>query len=209
MRNRLIFPDTHCCSTIRNAEQSPLLKLPAELRTKIYTFVFSGLHRDFLYFADYPSKICKPEDFTSAPSNKLARKELASAISLLQTCKQVHYETALLPFQIFEFRIKHVKLFNIFVRQNITEHQRSAIQTVRFYTDFLEEYVSQRGRSGEHISDCALLALAQLAGLERVIWEYSVSRGGDPSLYPKDRLETLLRLLGGRPELDVVIYEGP
>ena len=71
----------------RNASESPFLRLPPELRNRIYGFVFAGT-------ADGGESSCwgRPQK----------RKKVH--VRFLQTCRQVHTEARLLPFALNSFR---------------------------------------------------------------------------------------------------------
>jgi hypothetical protein len=71
-------------STALNANNSPLLRLPAELRNKIYALV---LDEDGYVFS-YPDR----------PT--LASGERKNRLAILSLCRQIHAETALLPFSL-------------------------------------------------------------------------------------------------------------
>ena len=76
-----------------NATQSPLLRLPAEIRNAIYTLVFS----DQVYkFAVWPYD----ED---GYRSMIGRAEQPWCLGLLLTSRQVHHETALFPYKLATF----------------------------------------------------------------------------------------------------------
>ncbi|KAI4676682.1 uncharacterized protein J4E84_009517 [Alternaria hordeiaustralica] len=79
-----------------NAAQSPLLRLPAEIRNAIYTFVFS----DQVYRYDVSG---------NNDSSIICRAEYP-CLGLLLASRQVHHETALLPYELatFVFEIKEL-----------------------------------------------------------------------------------------------------
>ena len=73
-------------STKRNAQSSFLLRLPAELRTEIYTYALSG--NTFLL----------KERFARSPSQHQPTEP--KSLALLSTCCQVYNEARLLPFKL-------------------------------------------------------------------------------------------------------------
>ncbi|KAH6879231.1 hypothetical protein BKA58DRAFT_436922 [Alternaria rosae] len=89
--------------TQRNSATSPLLRLPAEVRNKIFTYVNSGLNV-FLWNERFdpgvkPSGACwKPQVLIGHDASPLARPCLPSFLGLQATCRQIYNETALLPF---------------------------------------------------------------------------------------------------------------
>jgi hypothetical protein len=107
------------------------LRLPAELWNGIYGYVFSNFEsgvRPF-YFIDegyYISIEDKDSDEHVEASNMLA---------LTKTCRQLHAETWLLLFAMFEFYAEdYVESFLCFTR-DLCEEQRHAISNVRLAID--------------------------------------------------------------------------
>jgi len=78
-------------STSRNQSESPLLQLPAELRNIIYTYVL----QDDLWVVAY--RLTKTES-------------RGYPIALLFVCRQIHAETALLPYALNTFLIGDISL---------------------------------------------------------------------------------------------------
>ena len=80
-----------------NATQSPLLRLPAEIRNAIYTFVFSDQIYEYKPSgSDAVSIICRAE---------------YSCLDLLLASRQVHHETALLPYELATFVLEIKELW--------------------------------------------------------------------------------------------------
>jgi len=80
---------TSCCSTVRNATKSPLLRLPAELRNMIYGHVFDNItYNLYMPYGDYP--LCE-SSFQEA------------GMGLILVSRQVHAETAYLPYELSAF----------------------------------------------------------------------------------------------------------
>ena len=78
-------------STARNATKSPLLRLPAELRNLIYACTFDNTTYNF--FQDN-----KPTEKTLC-----AGSSTENNMSLLLVSRQVHAETAYLPYELSTF----------------------------------------------------------------------------------------------------------
>ncbi|KAH4026227.1 hypothetical protein HBI24_158760 [Parastagonospora nodorum] len=75
----------------RNQEESPLLRLPAELRNQIWEYVFTGSEFWVKRFRSFfESHMCCPPHPT---------------MGVLYTCRQMYQETALLPAQLSVFAI--------------------------------------------------------------------------------------------------------
>jgi len=88
--SRLAAPRlTNYSRTRLNATQSPLLCLPAEIRNAIYTHVFS----DQIY--EYKA--------SGSDAVSIACRAEYSCLGLLLASRQVHHETALLPYKLATF----------------------------------------------------------------------------------------------------------
>jgi len=108
------------CRSQRNQVQSPLLRLPSELRNIIYRYVFQGCsiwvtknHQDLLY------------------GLRLWCIHDLDIVSLLLTCRQVHAEAAILPYRflVFEFH-GGAAIIEKFLSAR-SPAQLEAIQTIR------------------------------------------------------------------------------
>lgn len=71
--------------SLRNQRDSPLLRLPGELRNKIYRYTLS----------DHLWKLNVPES-----------RHGKTFASLAQVCRQTHMEIGVLPFQLCVFRLQ-------------------------------------------------------------------------------------------------------
>ncbi|USP77115.1 hypothetical protein yc1106_04389 [Curvularia clavata] len=74
----------------QNQQQSPLLRLPAELRNKIFAYALGGRTFRFKTTGNYPWYIKNVTKYKHA-------------LALLQVCRQIYAETALLPFSTNTF----------------------------------------------------------------------------------------------------------
>jgi hypothetical protein len=87
-------------STAQNALASPFLLLPAELRNRVYTYVFS----DRTYRFSDAIRLMRPQSPGSRCS--LIPKFLRSAwLGLIRTSRQINGETSLLPYLLNKFRV--------------------------------------------------------------------------------------------------------
>ncbi|KAI4676687.1 uncharacterized protein J4E84_009522 [Alternaria hordeiaustralica] len=84
-------------ATQHNATASPLLRLPAEIRNMIFAYALS--HGDI--------ELNVVPRIQNAPSRKGCWKHLnwpiPVNISLIYACQQIHFETALLPYELNVF----------------------------------------------------------------------------------------------------------
>jgi len=90
---------THDCSTQHNATASRLLRLPAEIRNIIFAYALS--HGDI--------KLNVIPRIQNGPGRKGCWKHRNWAdpfnISLIYACRQIHFETALLPYELNIFAV--------------------------------------------------------------------------------------------------------
>ena len=122
----------------RNTEQSPLLRLPAEIRNLIFHYVLGGqkvaIHSPS-YYRPHESE-CKGEsDFAISefkdPYIILERSRSVRPVDLLKTCRQIYAETVLLPFALNTFSYSsEIEVLDI--KNKIFEAQRHAITAVQF-----------------------------------------------------------------------------
>jgi len=165
--NQSLYTD-QSCSTIRNQQDSPLLRLPGELRNRIYEYALG----DFQIFFKDRSVGRGVEVYTT---NEEADKRMIRAPhfqGLTTTCRQVHAETKLLPFALNEFTgdIFDVKPFLIANVHHTT--WLSAIKTLQLKVYGLTGYRTYP------ISILKILCLVQqLNGLKKVIVEHMVFKG--------------------------------
>lgn len=133
--------------TLHNQNNSPLLKLPAELRNKIYHYVFSGhvISISQRYWAAKHTCVYLKEDCL----NKEARSQ-AEFLALTATCRQIHHETYLFPFALSELRLNaylnlDFRVIQIFL-DSLSAEKRAAITKLsvpdNFYVSFLLAYFS-------------------------------------------------------------------
>ncbi|RYN20456.1 hypothetical protein AA0112_g10709 [Alternaria arborescens] len=90
--------------TESNAVQSPLLRLPAEIKTMIYTYVFDEVVQinKYPWFLNYHVSL-RPRQFSDYdryPSSTYCEHNF---LSLLHVSRQIHQETALLPYKLATF----------------------------------------------------------------------------------------------------------
>jgi hypothetical protein len=111
-------------STRRNGEESPLLRLPAELRNKIYEYAIGG-------------HVIELFDSTKKPHyNMLSQADghytaLANPTVLSKICRQLHSETALLPYSLNTFH-GHLRRIHRFLK-GLTKAQREQIKSVEIF----------------------------------------------------------------------------
>ncbi|KAI4631503.1 uncharacterized protein J4E87_002208 [Alternaria ethzedia] len=78
---------------VKRNEKSPLLRMPAEIRNKIWKLVLGGK----LYESDWTLGFCSPPT------------EPEDATALLRTCRQIYSETAIMPLALTTFSAETVR----------------------------------------------------------------------------------------------------
>ena len=84
-----------CCSSKSNAVNSPLLRLPAELRNEIFAFVYT----DAAYHLELGGY---DGEFRTVLINTVTYSRRCE-VRLFLVCRQVHAETAMLPYELGSF----------------------------------------------------------------------------------------------------------
>lgn len=108
-------------STIENQRTSPLLRLPAELRNKIYEYALSG-----------DVRVCFPGtcDECWQKIHEPPPRHFGGCISLLQTCRQAYTEAKLLPFTLDTFSDSTSDLIH-YLGYKFEEWQLNAVTSVK------------------------------------------------------------------------------
>ncbi|KAK4504640.1 hypothetical protein PRZ48_002601 [Zasmidium cellare] len=142
--------------TSSNDSTSRLLKLPPEIRNRIYHFLLGGhdVHvnlaqsSNWLYICQAPTK--EDEVFEQHKTTQTAPRflhqhsacepavehhPLSEAISLpvLRTCRKIHHEASLMPFSSNTFIIRDLSRLSRFI-QRLTPVQQRAVQHLEFIT---------------------------------------------------------------------------
>ncbi|OSS50740.1 hypothetical protein B5807_04087 [Epicoccum nigrum] len=110
----------HLDATESNSK-SPLLRLPPEIRNRIWEYTVGGKVLDVTYFQRYRSRRYV-EEVTTISKDSFPQHSHA----LLQACRQIYAETALLPFSKNTFRFEREQAFEwarqlLKVQQNLLE----------------------------------------------------------------------------------------
>ncbi|KAF3001554.1 hypothetical protein E8E13_009737 [Curvularia kusanoi] len=129
---------------VRNQAQSPLLRLPAELRNKIYNYYpFLFLELDQLH-----------PDYYSGEHNFFA---------LSTVCRQLHSETALLPFSLNSLVVE--------ARALTTDLRLPSVAQQAVVREILVRCSGEHGRWIVYDNDGFVAALEGYKGLRKVIFE--------------------------------------
>jgi hypothetical protein len=147
----------------RNRTDSPLLRLPAELRNKIFALAFGGLK---IFIRNTRIDV----SYNSRGNADFIRRPFAG---LQGTCRQIYVETALLPFsEINEFWYYTTSDLDI-LQDRFAPAQVKAISTVFFNIVFnpLDIVNNFPDRWGNFDRD-RLVGLEEFEGLQKVIVYY-------------------------------------
>ena len=111
-------------SSTKSNSESPLLRLPAEIRNSIWEYALGGNIRDLTYFKRDRKRYTEwliAMSSASFPEHSHA---------LLSTCRQIYAETALLTFSTNEFRFRSKTTFKW--TRDLSKVQKDLIHTVHF-----------------------------------------------------------------------------
>jgi hypothetical protein len=160
------------CSTLRNAQEPPLLRLPPELRNKIYDYVFGSLKMSLGGSSEDHGiwyTFSQPID----AGRFVSMSRIRPTAPLMLSCRQIYTEAELLP-----FRLNQIELFNqhafFHATGRLTDRQRNAIRTIRTRGDWVSRVLSELSTlewsSPDPILDHGtFLPLAGLGGLECMV----------------------------------------
>jgi hypothetical protein len=108
---------------MQNRQSSPLLRLPPELRNQIYEYVLGG---EIYYLLDSSGRMILIKNRYNG-----ARRPQKHCFALLETCRQLHAETASLPSSLNTFASSSLTIANFFSK--LTTAQQEAVKGVRLY----------------------------------------------------------------------------
>ncbi|KAF2121366.1 hypothetical protein BDV96DRAFT_682612 [Lophiotrema nucula] len=120
-----------------NISQSPLLRLPRELRDQIYDLVFVGEHVHVTYDQNKRrlSSVSLPHSlnpFRVGSYDELEKSDFPRSTTLSPVCRQLHLETELLPYQSNVWSFATYTALNQFLadRQRLPLTHLKSLQTL-------------------------------------------------------------------------------
>lgn len=125
-------------STVSNSRDSPLLRLPPELRNRIYELTLGGLRIsvDEMYLR-FHKRMPRKTSIQSDSSTSVLPRAYSHAICLFpSTCRQIYSETATLLFELNRFYVSTSAELGAFVG-NISPTQRDAITEITIWSTCL------------------------------------------------------------------------
>lgn len=137
--------------TISNAS-SPLLRLPQELKDRIYHFVYGGFYVDAENVCNYNDLKSRLAPYAALP---YPRRKYGLPVASLGTCRQMYHDVKNLLYSANDFEISHPQLVGLFVRRLDEVSYRSlAVRSVH-----LRVYVPDKNK--ERHWDNAFCALTE------------------------------------------------
>ncbi|KAF2847868.1 hypothetical protein T440DRAFT_537739 [Plenodomus tracheiphilus IPT5] len=120
-------------STPRNQQKSSLLRLPPELRNRIYSYAYSE-DRVEVYKSDGsrwdPSQVDAWTHERSSPYENLGIMDLLTVLATTAVCRQIYARAHLLPFRLNIFYLEGVVSI-AYIRHVWSQKQRQAIGKLR------------------------------------------------------------------------------
>jgi len=133
---------SHYCSTERNDRDSPLLRLPSELKNLIYEYVLT---------VSYPLCFTRKKHPTKKTKKSRDKKLLRGVqydLSLLRVCRKIHHDTALLPFSLNTIQCDSLMVVQR-LRMHLSAEQRQAVRVFRMKANLQHRDKLKRHLSGE------------------------------------------------------------
>ncbi|CAO2656919.1 Nn.00g057220.m01.CDS01 [Neocucurbitaria sp. VM-36] len=120
---------------LKNKMNSPLLRLPGEVRNQIYSYIFNGYEVEpSVKFPELNPRRVKGCHLRCRIYGSEEWKDFNTwdrLLGLTNVCHQLHGETRLLPFRLNTFQVRYEEDFDFWLSL-LTEDQRNAITTVSF-----------------------------------------------------------------------------
>ncbi|OCL10800.1 hypothetical protein AOQ84DRAFT_336894 [Glonium stellatum] len=117
------------CRSERNAQESPLLKLPGELRNKIWNYVLGDrtLHIEHTAANDLTAEGERPRDLTNR----------GLSLCCLRVCRQIYTEARHLPYSSNTFAFRNTSTYQFFTPSLLPKQRRLITKLNLLVTDVL------------------------------------------------------------------------
>lgn len=115
----------------RNQRKSPLLRLPGELRNKIYEYTFSNAIVSVFRSSELPDYVEMKPHMGSRVSYRTTTPH--NLVALTKTCRQIFAESRLLLFRLVAFHVHSDGSLGHFLK-TLESSQQDAITTVQITT---------------------------------------------------------------------------
>lgn len=119
----------------RNARESPLLRLPAELRSQIYSLVIGYKTVSIIHIHSTNSfgLTCKPGYVNPRTFTRPLKCNARDMTALNGVCRQLYLETSRLPFELNIWAFRWWDEMEPYLHHQLREFQRNAIQKLVAY----------------------------------------------------------------------------
>ncbi|KAI8940022.1 hypothetical protein NX059_003744 [Plenodomus lindquistii] len=114
---------------LRNRRESPLLRLPAELRNKIYEYAL-GSYELLIITGPYGKKKYL---MVKRPMHTVPSESLGNFLALTRTCRQINTETDRIPYAINQFYGSPQYLKSLLLGHLLPIHRTSLITNLRLW----------------------------------------------------------------------------
>ena len=121
-------------SSLRNQRESPLMRLPAELRDSVFKYLLGGQELRIMVYED-PLLASRPMGDTGH------FKDTKNFVTITQTCRQAHSDTKLMPFGLNKIVGNAVDLSTFM--DDAAAWQIKAIETVRYTPLYHKSYLGE------------------------------------------------------------------
>ena len=136
----------------RNQEESPLLRLPAEIRNRIYEYAL-GLGRTF--------RMDIRRNANLVGVDKKSKEK--NCLSLLRACRQIYAEAVLIPFRVNTFVFHGQHIFDEWT-STVLPIRREAVASIELRTTSRRIMMWTHNRT----SDYALFPWSKFPGLKKI-----------------------------------------
>ena len=199
-------------STARNTKESPLLRLPAELRSRIYSYVLGGLEIDTMRSGTRDRPIMIPRERTENDERRSLHDWVNARYAptdTLLSCRQINSEARLLPFSLNHFKLCRYPAFGALL-DALKPAQRNAISTVRVFGVELNRRLGNHDYAGYGACDVDASPqydppLGRLLGLKKVVWTYDDdgSEEEERERCPEDMIRYIVCLWDGPADVEI------
>jgi hypothetical protein len=161
----IVCNTTDHAPVFRKTPSSRFLLLPAEIRNQIYAHVFSSFT-----FAIVRKEMTKPKGQVSNHHKSSNNYDL----SLLYVCRQVHRETATLPFMLGTFTITSITA-SMMVGSNVFTHRQIAAITRLCWKTKASDMYMIAGLSQAMMATPSMALRLMFPGVKSLIWDQPLS----------------------------------
>ena len=134
-------------SVKRNCTESPLLRLPGELRNKVWEFAMGGQYVKVPPCGEAKGGAVTPRSRLRPRASKYKNDKLPSAFHLPEVCRQIYSETATLAYRLNTFIADSSLLNYVNWSTRLLPAHRNAISAVEPEASFFQTWINSRAGS--------------------------------------------------------------